>query len=129
MFLDQKMRNRDLPVTKSLPSYMYTYVLVKLYLYCMYLYTVPTNLVVPTYLQYLQYITRPGGGVQDQCTVHFLVRHASFINFLFFFLSFCCCKGNSKTTYSTYLPYLAFFHGCLLLVFLLGKVGRYCCRL
>lgn len=38
------------------------------------------------------------------CTVHFLVRHASFINFLFF-------------------TYLAFFHGCLLLVFILGKVG------
>lgn len=63
------MRNRDLPVTKSLPSYMYTYIRTRTctVLYCMYLYPLqyPTNLVVPTYLPtYSMYITRPGG-VQD----------------------------------------------------------------
>lgn len=41
MFLDQKMRNRDLPVTKSLPSYMYTYIRTCQVVLVLYLYTVP----------------------------------------------------------------------------------------
>jgi len=49
--LIKKCEIGTLPVTKSLPSYMYTYVLVKLYLYLyLYLYTVPTNLPSSTYL-------------------------------------------------------------------------------
>lgn len=100
------MRNRDLPVTKSLPSYMYT-IRTRTVQY-LYLHTVPTNLVVPTYLQYLQYIPWPGGGVQDHVLYIFLVRHASFINFLFF-SPFVVARGIQKLpTYSTYLTWLFF---------------------
>lgn len=83
------------------------------YLY-LYLYPLqyPTNLVVPTYLQYLQYITCPGEA-QDHVLYIFLVRHASFINFLFF--PFLLLQGELKNYLPTYLPYLDFFHGCLLL--------------
>lgn len=120
MFLDQKMRNRDLPVTKSLPSYMYTYVLVKLYLY-LYLYPLQylsTYLVV---LTYLQYITWPGGEAQDHVLYIFLVRHASFINFLFFPFLFVA-RGIQKLL--TYLPTLpGFFSWMPFTVFILGKVG------
>lgn len=124
------MRNRDLPVTKSLPL-LHVYirtcqvVLVKLYLY---LYTVPpTNLVVPTYLPtYLQYITRPGG-VQDHVLYIFLVRHASFINFLFFSFPFVVARGIQKLPTVPTLP--GFFSWMPFTGFILGKVGRYCCRL
>lgn len=104
------MRNRDLPVTKSLPSYMYTYVrtcqvVLVLVLYVPIYSTLSTYLVVPTYLQY---ITWPGGGVQDQCTVHFSSPPRVFYQLSFFFLSSLLLQGEFKN-YLQYLPTLPGF--------------------
>lgn len=106
---------------------MYTYVrtcqvvLVLVPIYSTYL------VVIPTYLPTVQYITWPGGGVQDHCTVHFSSPPRVFYQLSFFFSFPFVARGIQNCL--QYLPYLAFFHGCLLLVFILGKVGRYCCRL
>lgn len=114
MFLDQKMRNRDLACHQKdkkayPPTCIHTYVLVKLYLYC-YLYTVPYQ---PSSTYLPTYSTLQG---QEKSRINvlyiFLVRHASFINFLFPFR--LLLQGEFKN-YLQYLPYLAFFHGCLLL--------------
>lgn len=54
MFLDQKMRNRDLPVTKSLPSYMYTYIRTRTCTVLVPIYsTLPTNLVVTSFVPFI----------------------------------------------------------------------------
>lgn len=84
---------------------MYTYVrtcqVVRVPIYGTYQ---PSSTYLPTYLQY---ITCPGG-VQDHVQYIFLVRHASFINFLFFPFLFVVARGIENYL-PTYLPYLAFF--------------------
>lgn len=124
------MRNRDLPVIKSLPSYtMYTYIRTRTvqYLYCMYLYTVPyqpSSDLLCTFIYCNKVSTYLQGQEESRIIVLyiFLVRHASFINFLFFFAF--CCKGNSKTTYlPTYLTWLFFMDAFYWFYQVLGKVG------
>lgn len=124
MFLDQKMRNRDLPVTKSLPL-LHVYIRtcqVVLVLYSMYLYTVPyqpSSTYLPTYSTYC---TLRGQEEESRINVQyiFLVRHASFINFLFF--SPFVARGIEKLL--TYLPTLpGFFSWMPFTAFILGKVG------
>lgn len=107
--LIKKMRNRDLPVTKSLPLlhvYIHTY---SSSCTCTYMHH-PTYLVVTSFVPfiYCKVSTYLQGQEESRIIVLyiFLVRHASFINFLFFPFPFVA-RGIEKLL--TYLPTLPGF--------------------